>query len=315
MKLIRRIFRIVVVLFLVLNIVAAFHAYKFTHFYSDIEVVKKKPEEMNVWDKTRAILFGINYAKSKNAVKPDTVFTTINLETENGLNIEAWQMQHVGAKGTVILFHGHGSSKSKLLNEATYMYAAGFTTLLVDFRAHGGSDGKICTIGYDEAEEIKLAFDYIQSKGEKNIILWGISMGAAAITHAMSKYELQPRKIILEMPFGSLKEAVKGRVRMMGIPEEPVSTLLGFWGGAEQGFWAFNHNPAVYVKKINCPVLLQWGANDARVTKKETMEIFTNIGSAKKKLVIYETAKHESLCTREPQKWQKEINEFLKTDG
>ena len=311
MKLIRRIFRIVFVLFLMLNIVAAFHAYKFTHFYPDAEVVKKKPEEMNWWDKASAILFGITYGKSQNSVKPDSAFAVLNLKTNSGLKIEAWQMRHLNSKGTVILFHGHGSSKSKLLNEAGYIYSLGYNTLLVDFKAHGGSEGKTCTIGFSEAEEVKMAYEHVQQKGEKNICLWGISMGAAAITHAVSKYNLTPQRIILEMPFGSLHDAVKGRVRTMGLPEQPIATLLTFWGGTEQGFWAFNFNPSDYVRKIHCPVLLQWGAKDARVTRKETEEIFANVGFTQKKLVIYETAKHESLCNKEPQKWQKEISGFL----
>ncbi|MFM9911019.1 MAG: alpha/beta hydrolase [Chitinophagaceae bacterium] len=311
MKFLRRIFRILLFLFLLLNMVAAFHAYKFTHFYPNSEIVKKKPEDMNWWDKTSAILFGIHYGKSLNAIKPDTVFTTINLKTNTGLRIEGWYMQHPMAKGTILLFHGHGSSKSKLLNEADYMFSLGFNTLLIDFRAHGGSDGEICTIGYHEAEEIKLAYDYVQSRGEKSIYLWGISMGAAAITHAMNEYNLKPKKIILEMPFGSLQDAVKGRVRIMGLPEQPISTLLTFWGGTEQGFWAFNHNPSDYAKKITCPVLLQWGALDARVTKRETLEIYNQIASTDKKLVIYETATHESLCNKEIQQWRKEISSFL----
>ena len=311
MKLLRRIFRIVFVLFLMLNMVAAFHAYKFTHFYPDAEVIKKKPEEMNCWDKTSAILFGITYGKSQNLYKPDSAFAILNLKTTNGSKIEAWQMRHLHSKGTVILFHGHGSSKSKLLSEAGYIYSLGYNTLLVDFRAHGGSDGKTCTIGYSEAEEVKMAYEHVKQRGEKNICLWGISMGAAAITHAVSKYNLTPQRIILEMPFGSLQDAVKGRVRTMGLPEQPIATLLTFWGGTEQGFWAFNFNPSDYVRKIHCPVLLQWGAKDARVTRKETEEIFANIGFAQKKLVIYESAKHESLCNKEPQKWQKEISGFL----
>jgi len=220
-------------------------------------------------------------------------------------------MKQANPVGTVILFHGHGSSKSKVLNEAYYMFGLGFNTFLVDFRAHGGSEGETCTIGYNESEEVKLSYDYIQRSGEKNICLWGISMGASAITHAISEYRLQPQRIILEMPFGSLKEAVKGRMRIMGIPGEPMATLLTFWGGTEQGFWAFNLNPSEYARNIYCPVLLQWGANDSRVTKTETEEIFDNLGATEKKLVIYETAKHESLCSKEPQKWQNEIKGFL----
>jgi len=314
MKIIRRILRIVLVLFLLLNIVAAFHAYKFTHFYPDAEVQKKKPEEMNWWDKTRAMLFGITYAKSKNLIQPDSVYSTVNLITNDSLKIETWHMKQAAAKGTVILFHGHGSSKSKVLDEAAFMYSIGFNTLLVDFRAHGGSDGKVCTIGYREAEEVKLAHDYIKSTGEKNICLWGISMGAAAITRAISEYELKPQRVILEMPFGSLQQAVKARVRIMGLPEQPISTLLTFWGGTEQGFWAFSLSPAEYAKNIDCPTLLQWGKHDPRVTLNETEEVFKNLKTERKKLVVYENSNHQSLCDKEPAKWRREVAVFLSAD-
>jgi len=313
MLLLRRILRIVFFLFIVLNIIVAFHAYKFTHFYPENEISVKKPEEMNGWDKTKAILFGVNYAKSKNTLPTDTVFQTINFKTKDGLSIEAWYDTIKSALGTVILFHGHGASKSKVLTEANAFQSMGYNTLLVDFRAHGGSDGRVCTIGFEEAEEVKLAFDYIQQKGEKNTILWGISMGAAAITAAIHQYKISPTKIILEMPFGRLKDAVKGRLKVMGLPNEPFATLLTFWGGAEQGFWAFNYNPDDYSKDINCPVLLQWGKKDARVSEQETNSIFNKIGTKNKKLVIYENAKHESLCKHDNEKWRKEVGNFLKS--
>ena len=230
MKIVRRIIRIAIVLFLALNIIAAFHAYKFTHFYPDSKIKNKKPEEMGVWDKTKVMLFGITIAKSKNLEKPATAHSTINFRTSDSLKVEAWHVKRDKPKGTVILFHGHGSSKSKVLDEAAFMNSIGFNTLLVDFRSHGGSDGRACTIGYEEAEEVKLAYEYIRNQGEGNICLWGISMGAAAISRAVPEYKLEPQRIILEMPYGSLKRAVKGRVRIMGLPEEPIATLLTFWG-------------------------------------------------------------------------------------
>ena len=191
-----------------------------------------------------------------------------------------------------------------------YFYSLGYNIFLVDFRAHGGSDGNTCTIGYDEAEEVKLAYDYV-GRNEKNIVLWGISLGAATITHAISKYELKPAKVILEMPFGSLLEAVKGRVKTMGLPAQPVSSLLAFWGGAEQGFWAFNHNPCEYAASIKCPALVQWGRNDARVSKEEETCIYNAIATKRKKLVVYEHSGHQSLFANETSKWEQEIKQFL----
>lgn len=310
MKVLRRILRILLVLFLVLNVLAAFHAYKFTHFYPGEKNRPKQSAAMTGWDKTQALLFGLTYPKSVNDSKP-AAYETVLFHTKDGLKIEGWYSKTAAAKGTVILFHGHGSSKAKLNNEAAAFSAMGYNLLLIDFRAHGGSDGTVCTIGYYEAEEVKLAYDYMRAQGEKNIVLWGISLGAGTITHAVSEYGLAPEKVILEMPFGTLLQAVKGRLRIMGVPAEPFSSLLTFWGGAEQGFWAFSMEPETFAKKIKSPLLIQWGAKDARVTRKEVESIYRNAASTEKTLVVYPDAAHESLCKKDPDRWMRTVGRFL----
>jgi alpha-beta hydrolase superfamily lysophospholipase len=305
-------FRISLALFILVNIMVAFHAYKFTHFYDTGEIVIKKAEDKTAWDKTKEIFFGIKAVKQKNTVMPDSSFQTIWLTTKDSLKLEAWYIPVDSAVGTVLLFHGHGGTKSGVFKEAEAFKKMGYNTLLTDFRAHGGSEGNTCTIGYDEAEDIKLAYDLIAGKGEKNIVLWGISMGASTITRAVKEYQLNPAKIILEMPFGTIEDAVKGRVKMMGLPPQPISTLLTFWGGTEHGFWAFGMKPQSFAKEIKCPVLLQWGKNDPRVSRAEEEILFKNISNSNKKFVIYETAGHESLCKKEPENWEAQVSAFLK---
>jgi uncharacterized protein len=310
-RLFKILFRVFLLLFLLINIMAASHAWKFTHFYDGAAVARPHPEKMDGWEKAKAICFGLRYPKSKNSTQPDSGFRNLTFTTADGLKLSAWQFKKESGKGTVLLFHGHGSSKSKIMDEAMGIYAMGYSVVLTDFRAHGNSGGNTCTIGYDEAIDVKTVYDQIKTTGEKNIVLWGISLGAATITRAVSEYQIQPDKIILEMPFGSLLEAVKGRVRLMHLPEQPTASLLTFWGGTEQGFWGFNHSPINYVKNIHCPVLLQWGRLDARVTESETNAIFQNLLVKQKKLVVYETAKHESLLKNEPAKWKREVGAFL----
>jgi alpha-beta hydrolase superfamily lysophospholipase len=309
-KIITRLLKIAAILFVLLNVIVIFHAYKFTHFYNNGEVAIKSKENKTGWDVTKEILFGINAQKQKEAA-PDSANTIVILTTKDSIKLEAWYTPVQNAKGTVLLFHGHGSTKSAVNAEAEAFRAMGFNTFQTGFRAHGNSGGNTCTIGYDEAEDIKLAYDNIKNKGEKNIVLWGISLGAATITKAINDYNLQPQKIILEMPFGTIEEAVKGRLKIMGLPQQPMATLLTFWGGAIHGFWAFNMQPSQYAKKITCPVLLQWGANDPRVSRKEEDNIFGNINTTNKKFVVYETAAHESLCKKENEKWITEVTQFL----
>jgi alpha-beta hydrolase superfamily lysophospholipase len=80
----------------------------------------------------------------------------------------------------------------------------------------------------------------------------------------------------------------------------------------EHGFWAFNMKPEEYAKKISCPVLLQWGANDPRVSRSEEDILFANLGTSNKKFIVYNTAVHESLCKKENEKWVGAVSEFLK---
>lgn len=311
-RMLKILIRSLILLFILVNIVIAFHAYKFTHFYNNGEIAIKKAEEKSGWDKTKEILFGINAEKKKNTITTDSSFQTLYLKTKDGLKLEAWYIPVDKALGTVCLFHGHGGTKSGVYKEAEEFMKLGYNTLLLDFRAHGNSEGNTCTIGYKETEDVKLAYDHIKSKGEKNIILWGISMGASTITKAIKDYELQPQKVILEMPFGTIEDAVKGRLKLMGLPPQPFATLLTFWGGTENGFWAFSMKPEEYVKSITCPVLLQWGRNDPRVTRTEEDILFDNIPGKNKRFVLYENAAHESLCKKETEKWKTEVAAFLK---
>ena len=308
-KIFKRILQGILVLFVLLNIIVMFHAYKFTHHYEPNEIVMKTQDQKSKWDITKEMLFGMNMAKRTN-VAPDSTFSKVILTTKSGLKLDAWFISVPNSKGSVAMFHGHAGNKSGILTEAASFQKLGYNTLLLDFRAHGNSEGNTCSIGFFEGEDIKLAYDYLQAKGEKNIVLYGISLGASTITKGIYDYEMTPAKIILEMPFGTLPGAVSGRVKMMGLPPEPVSTLLTFWGGAMNGFWAFNMKPQEYAKKIKCPTLIQRGKLDTRVTDEEVQAIFTNIGTSKK-LNTYETSGHQSLCANEHEKWMLEVSTFL----
>jgi len=309
-KWLKRIGYSLLIIFLLVNIIAAFHAYKFTHFYSNAAPVKK-PDQMSGAEKLKAIFFGIRYPKTKVVDSLGLPHDTVLLQTTDSLQLESWYVHNDSAKGTVLMFHGHGSSKSGIIAEARKLYEMGYHVMLTDFRAHGNSEGNTTSIGIYESRDVKAVYDYIVAKGEQHIIIWGISMGAATVLKAIDEFGIKPDKLILEMPFGSLHSAVQGRMKTMGLPAEPLSTLLTFWCGLEIGSWAFSHRPDGYAKKVNCPVLLQWGAGDKRVTEDETNTLFSNISSHDKIMIKYLQSGHESLFKKETGKWVSVISYFL----
>lgn len=302
---------VLLVQFVLINISGIFYGYKLTYFYEPSSDPKASITSRNIFIKTWKLFSGPRFQKSGVEEIPHFPYETVHLITRSHLNLEGWYVPADTARGTVILVHGLGQNKSMLLNEGYEFLYLGFNVLFLDLRAHGNSEGNVTTLGYVESEDVKLAYDYILKRGEKNIILYGISLGATVITKAIHDYSLAPSRIILELPFNSVEKLFGKRGRMLGFPEEPFGTLVTFWASIERGFNGFGQNTSGYVQKVKCPVLLQYGAHDNIVSPSDTQSIFEGIASSDKKLVRYENAEHEFLLEKDPKKWRTEINEFL----
>jgi uncharacterized protein len=297
--------------FVLINISAALHAWKQTHFYTDPELRVYKPSSKNIFAKTWKLFAGFKYPRSVLSKRPDFSYDSFRLKTQDGKNIDCWFSHKDSAKGTVILVHQLTTNRSFILTEASEFLFMGYNVLLFDLPGHGNSYGNTTTLGYSDTRELKLMWDFIKEKGEKNIYLWGSSLGAVIITKTINDYNIKPAGIILEVPFASLQNHLEGRSRGLGFPAEPFGFLVTLWVGIEQGYNGFKFRPAEYSKKINCPVLLQWGSDDIYVLEKQERKIFENIPGLKKRFVIYENAGHQSFLGFDPVKWKEEVGSFL----
>lgn len=298
----------VTVIFMVMNVIAAFHAYKFTHFATDSRRKTTKEEAISFPEKCKILLFGIDLPRPENKVKPEVDYQTVILQSNKKL--ECWWLPTANAKGTVIVFHGYGSSKAGMLDKAYLFQQMGYNVLLPDFMGSGGSEGNQTTIGYKEAENVKTCYDHIQQKGEKNIVLFGTSMGAASILKSFHDYPLSPKSIIIECPFGSTYKTVQARFKMLHVPAFPMAALLTFWGGAENGFNAFGHNPTNYAKSVHCPTLLLYGEKDEKVSRAEIDEIYQNLQGPKQLQTLPE-AGHDNYLKQYKDLWYETVKGLL----
>jgi len=296
--------------FVLLNVIACFHAYHFTHFTDkDIEKTKES-KNLSVLEKAQIALTGINNPRPENSKIPSIPFETIQIQANK--RIECWNIKSpTPSKGTIVLFHGYGSSKAKMLDKAEVFMNLGYHVLLVDFMGSGGSEGNQTTIGFFEAEQVKACFEYLQKQGEKNIYLFGTSMGAVAILKACHDYAIAPQGLILECPFGTMHQTVAKRFENQGLPTFPMAGLLVFWGGMQNGFWAFSHNPTEYAKKVHSKTLLLYGEKDNRVTRPEIDALYNNIPASQKKLITYPLAGHENYLLKYKNEWTRDVKAFL----
>ena len=295
--------------FFLMNIIAAFHAYKFTHFATAQLAKTKSPKDLGILGKVQALLFGINNPRPTNNIAPNMPFETVYLESSE--KIECWHVKIPNSKGTVAIFHGFSGNKGSMLDKSDAFNALGYSTFLVDFIGTGGSEGSQTTIGFKEGQDVKVVIDYLrQQQKEQNVIVFGTSMGAAAILKAAQTFDIQPNAAILECPFGTMYKTVCARFDHMNVPPFPMAGLLVFWGGIENGFWAFSHNPQDYAKAVHFPMLLLYGEKDIEVSREETDALFQNLGGVKV-LKTYPEAGHENYLTHYSKEWTSDVSNFL----
>lgn len=309
-RILRWVARVLLFQLILINISAAFHAYRLTHFYDDPKLYQQQ-NEGSILTRTWRLMVGKKMARSPLQYIPTSDYDSLQFTLSNGIKIRAWYIPADSARGSVIMVHGLGSNKGHPLNEASEFRAMHYNTLLLDLRAHGESEGKAFSIGYKETEEIQAAFAWLQARGEQKIILWGMSVGAVLVTKAVHDHQLNPAAVILEMPFGSLQDHLVSRGDNLGFPGKPYGFFVTFWVGVEQGYWGYGHRTARYAQSLQCPVLVQWGRRDDFVKQHETEEVYNAIPGNNKKLVVYEESGHVPLCWADNELWIKEVSRFL----
>lgn len=302
---------------LAVNAVAFMQAWKMTHFQPEGSRTGAI-EKLGPLQKVRLVLFGVVMPRPAIRKTPGEVglkSETVTIPSSDGLRLEAWLVKSPRSKGTVVLFHGYGACKSDCVEEALEFNQMGYTTLLLDFRGSGGSDGNYTSIGYDEADDVSAALDYARKLAPgKPVILYGKSMGSASILCACERKGIKPDALIMECPFDRMLSTAANRFASMGLSAFPFAHLLIFWGGAQHGFWAFSHNPVAYARSANTPTLLMAGLKDNRVTERQARSIYDNLAGPKR-FVVFPEAGHTSFLGSDKEKWRSAITDFLKRES
>jgi alpha-beta hydrolase superfamily lysophospholipase len=224
--------------------------------------------------------------------------------------LETWFIPGGDATTVVVLFHGHGGSKSELLRHARRLHGMGPSVLMVDFAGSGGSGDAPFTIGVRESQDVSAATAYARAlTGARRVYLYGLSMGAVAILKSAAEGTATDG-IILECPFDSLLTTVEHRFETVGLPAFPAAHALLFWGGVQLGFNPFRHGALTYAPHVHEPVLLMAGDRDPWVTPVETRHIFDALGGPKR-LYLCGNVGHASCLSSDSGRWTALVSAFV----
>lgn len=314
----RRTLRLIALILLLtamaINVAAFLHAHAMTTF-SQSRDRTKRPEELSFGEKISTLFSGITLPRPANALTPANYlleYSTTTLPSTNQTQLELWLIPHPAPIATVALFHGYGASKDALLAEAAELHPLGCNVCLVDFRGSGGSSGNYTTIGWEEADDVTAVANHLRSHSpDLPLLLYGQSMGAAAVLKAVAEQPHIADGLILEATYDCLLTTVKNRFAAMHLPPMPFAYLLLFWGSLQHGFNAFAMNPATYATQVSAPTLLLHGALDERATVADAQRVCENL-QGEKRLVIFEGVGHQSCLDADNRLWREAVIDFLK---
>jgi uncharacterized protein len=115
-------------------------------------------------------------------------YQEVVVRSSDGLSLSAWWIEKAGSSRAVVLVHGWAGDMSDLhvVETALVYHKAGFNVLMLDMRAHGGSEGDRVTLGYREVRDVRGALSWLEKRGfdPENVVLHGWSMGGAAVVRA-----------------------------------------------------------------------------------------------------------------------------------
>ena len=292
---------------------ALLHARSMTRFVSG-GARTADPEDLRPMERLAVLLGGVRVPRPENLRTPSSLglrFETHHLQCAHGPSLELWRLPVEEPRGLVLLCHGYAASKDQLLETASALHQAGWAALLLDFAGSGGSSGHTTTLGHGEARDLVATAAWAREQlGDEaqNLVLYGFSMGSAAILRAVGELGLAPAAVVLESPFDRLLTTVRHRFEAMGVPSLPAAHLLVFWGGAIRGFDAFAHNPVDHAAGVAAPALVVIGGLDPRVRVAEARAVADACAG---ELAVFDEVGHEPLVEADPDGWRSTVLPFL----
>ncbi len=135
----------------------------------------------------------------------------IEFTNDQGTTLRGWWMHRENPRGVAILAHGYMMNRSEPTTVALHLWKRGYACMLFDFRAHGRSSGERTGFGVHERRDVEAAIAFAGTR-EPNapILLWGSSMGCAAIAFAVAEQPERVRGIIFDSAYSQLISAVNG---------------------------------------------------------------------------------------------------------
>ena len=188
----------------------------------------------------------------------------VNIKTLDNINLLGWfHKKDLNKFKTIVYFHGNAGTLENRIHKLNHFKDMDVNFLIIAWRGFSGNKGKPSENGlYIDGSS---AVDWIIDQGvkEKDIILYGESLGTGVATELASQNNFAG--IILESPFTSIADAAK-----IYYPYLPINLLL-----------RDKYDSKNKIKNIKTPILIMHGKMDNIVPQKMGLELFKKANNPK----------------------------------
>jgi len=240
-------------------------------------------------------------------------FEEVSITTPAGVG-PAWFIP--GSSDTWAIFvHGKGASREEAFRILPTLQDAGLPSLLIsyrndaDFKQEGTSKYRY---GETEWEDLAAAMDYAESRGARQFVLFGNSMGGSVVmaTLQRSEYASKVAGVVLDSPMLDLKGTVEYRAGERGIPAPFTKVTLQFsiW---RNGIDWTKTDYLASTQALTAPMLVFHGDHDKTVplsTSEKLAQLRPDIVTLRK----VAGAGHVQSWNRDRELYSLQLREFLR---
>lgn len=244
--------------------------------------------------------------------------TDINMISKDNLNLHAYEIDNkeTVSHKWVIAVHGYMGEGIDMVPASKEFYNMGYNVLILDLKSHGKSQGNIIGMGWqDRIDVIDWINKIVEKDKESEIILYGVSMGAATVM--MTTGEELPSNVKLAIEdcgyTNIWDEFTWVLKRNFGLSDFPVMYAANTVTKIKTGHSLKEGSSTEAVKKSKTPTLFIHGSSDDFVPFHMLDELYNNANCKKEKLII-EGADHAGSRSKNPELYWSTIKQFIKNN-
>lgn len=220
----------------------------------------------------------------------------IQIENAEGELLTALEIknEHV-SHSYMVICHQYGGSPQSMEEYAKHFYDLGFNIILPYMRGHGDSTYNNVSFGWKDSADVADWVEEIIDNDEKSrIALFGVSMGANAVTLAVSeKMPENVRFVIADGCYTSMdalmKEYIETQTKFSSLV---TKSLVAIFAENKMGISFESADTIANLENIELPIMFINGENDAVVPPLLSKKLYENCDSDGIEEVIIEGGTH-----------------------